>query len=370
MQDMPRPRPPRLQRETTRHGKTVWYVRVDRGGRIRIRAEFGTPEFDEEYQAALSGFSRRRETSAVAGTLSWLVERYRETVDWTNLSLATRRQRENILRHVLELAGDKPAHKITERAITEGRDRRAVKTPAQARHFIDTMRGLFRWAAKAKHVKSDPTVGIDYPTNPNKNRGGFPAWTEEHVAEYYARWPIGTRQRVWLDVLLFTGLRRGDAVRLGRQHIRNIDGQTVFTMKTEKTGAVVTVEILPEFDATLRAGPCGDLAFIAGANGRPMTKESFGNEFREACRAAGVPGSAHGVRKLASTRVAEAGATDAEMDAIFGSTGGRMSSLYTRGANRVRLARGGMSKLRKVNEERTSIPASKGKVRERMRKDK
>jgi hypothetical protein len=101
-----------------------------------------------------------------------------------------------------------------------------------------------------------------------------------------------------------------------------------------------------------------------------MTKESFGNEFREACRAAGVPGSAHGVRKLASTRVAEAGATDAEMDAIFGSTGGRMSSLYTRGANRVRLARGGMSKLRKVNEERTSIPAPKGKVRERMRKDK
>jgi integrase len=41
-----------------------------------------------------------------------------------------------------------------------------------------------------------------------------------HVTAYEKRWPIGTRQRVWLDVLLYTGLRRGDAVRLGRQHIR------------------------------------------------------------------------------------------------------------------------------------------------------
>jgi hypothetical protein len=31
-----------------------------------------------------------------------------------------------------------------------------------------------------------------------------------------------------------------------------------------------------------------------------LTKESFGNEFRKACKAAGVPGSAHGVRKIAA----------------------------------------------------------------------
>jgi hypothetical protein len=43
---MPRPRPPHLHRQVTRHGKTVWYVRIDKGPRVRIRAEFGTPEFD------------------------------------------------------------------------------------------------------------------------------------------------------------------------------------------------------------------------------------------------------------------------------------------------------------------------------------
>jgi site-specific recombinase XerD len=92
------------------------------------------------------------------------------------------------------------------------------------------MRGLFRWATKARFVKTDPTLGVD---NPKRKKGeGFIAWTEENVAAYERRWPLGTRQRVWLDVLLYTGLRRGDAVRVGRQHVR--DG--IATIKTEKGG--------------------------------------------------------------------------------------------------------------------------------------
>jgi len=55
MRNMPRPRPPHLHREITRHKKPVWYVRVGKGPRIRIKAEYGTPEFDAGYQAALSG---------------------------------------------------------------------------------------------------------------------------------------------------------------------------------------------------------------------------------------------------------------------------------------------------------------------------
>jgi integrase len=77
-----------------------------------------------------------------------------------------------------------------------------------------------------------------------------------------------------------------------------------------------------------------------------MTKESFGNWFREACKAAGVPGAAHGLRKAAATRLADSGATEAELEAIFGWRGGRMASLYTRNADRIKLAKTGMNKLR------------------------
>ena len=82
--------------------------------------------------------------------------------------------------------------------------------------------------------------------------------------------------------LLYTGLRRGDAVQLGRQHVR--DG--VATIRTEKTGVTVSIPILPALAVTLAAGPCGELAFICGDFREPLTKESFGNAFREACRAA------------------------------------------------------------------------------------
>ncbi|HEY7243368.1 MAG TPA: tyrosine-type recombinase/integrase [Xanthobacteraceae bacterium] len=360
---MPRPRPPHLHREITRHGKPVWYVRLDKGSRIRIRAAFGTPEFETEYRAAISGSPQTQQQGPSTGSLAWLIERYRETEAWRSLSLATRRQRENILRSVQATAGNTPYTRIDRATIIAGRERRA-HTPHQARHFLDAIRGLFRWAVKAQLVKNDPTGGVDNP--PRKKGDGFLPWTEDHVAAYEQRWPIGTRQRVWLDVLLYTGLRRGDAVRFGRQHVR--DG--IGSIKTEKSGFTieVTLPILPVLAKTLAKGPCGDLTFIANQRGRPMGKESFGNEFKQACRAAGVPGSAHGVRKIAATRAANAGATVAQLEAIFGWQGGAMASLYTRGADRVRLAKEAMHKL--ANDGRTSIPAPKHPVRARERKTK
>ncbi len=365
---MPRPRPPHLHLETTRHGKVNWYYRVGKGPRTRIRAKYGTPEFDAEYQAAANGTPRPVKGAPATGTLAWLVARYRETTVWADLSAATRRQRENIFRHVIETAGTQPFVKITKETTEAGRDRR-VQTPAQARHFLDTMKGLFRWALKARLVKVDPTADVD---NPKGKKGpGFRSWTEDDVLAYYRRWPIGTRERVWVDVLLYTGLRRGDAVRLGRQHVRvEPDGKQVATIKTEKSNFTVevTLEILPVLQATLNAGPTGDLAFICGEHGRPFTKESFGNTFKDACKAAGVKGSAHGLRKLAATTAADNGATVAQLEAIFGWHGGRMASLYTQSANRRRLALENMDKL--VNESRTSIPAPMRKVRALEQKDK
>src|SRR6516165_9323035 len=360
MDKMPRPRAPYLSREVTRHGNAVWYVR--RGGkRTRLRSKYGTPEFEAEYQAALAVKTKRDKGGPVVGTLAWLVTRYRGTTAWRGLSSATRKQRENILRQVLAAAGDQPFARISIATITAARDRRAG-TPFQARHFLDTLRGIFRWALEAGLIKIDPTVGVRNPPRPKGD--GFIAWTEEHVTAYEKRWPIGARQRVWLDVLLYTGLRRGDAVRLGRQHIR----EGVATLKTEKTDTIVALPILPVLAETLAAGPCGDLTFIAGESRTPLTKESFGNLFRDACRVAGVPGSAHGVRKIAATRAANAGATVAQLEAIFGWQGGSMAALYTRAADRRRLSIEAMSKL--GNDKRTSIVAPLYEVRHLGEKEK
>jgi integrase len=352
---MPRPRPPHLHKQITRHSKIAWYVRIGKGRRIRLRAVYGSDEFRVEYDAAVNGRAPAKPGKPISGTLAWLIDQYRTTAVWTALSAATRRQRENIFKQVLKLAGVEPFAKITGKTIQAGIDRRS-KTPHQARHFLDTMRGLFQWALDAEHIKADPTAGKSVVKPKTK---GFPPWDEDEIERFEVRWPRGTRERVMFDIFCYTGLRRGDAARLGKQHVKN----GMIRLDTEKTGTRVTIPVLSTLQKTLDAGPVGDLTFITTKTGKPMRKESIGNAFRDACRAAGIPKSAHGLRKASATRAANNGATVAELEAIFGWDGGRMASLYTKSADRERLATRAMEKL-----SRTSIPSPQGEVRENGRK--
>jgi hypothetical protein len=141
-------------------------------------------------------------------------------------------------------------------------------------------------------------------------------------------------------------------------------------LRTEKSGEeiVVAFPILPPLEQSLRAGPTGDLTFICGARGDPFVKESFGNEFSAAAREAGVKKSAHGVRKLGATVVAEGGATEAELEALFGwKRGSGTSKVYTQDADRMRLARGAAAKFLRTTDEQP-IPAPMSQVRELGRK--
>lgn len=266
--------------------------------------------------------------------------------------------------NVIANAGQEPYGAIRPAHILVGRDARAA-TPSQAKGFLVCMRAMFRWALAANLVKEDPTVGIK--AFPKQKTGGFPVWTENEVDMYCSRWPIGTKERVWLDTLLYTGLRRGDVVTIGRQHVRRerltemtpngprtieMDVATLLTEKSQGTMAV-TLPILPILAATLAAGPCSDLAFICGASGRPLKKTSFGNMFREACNTAGVFGkSAHGLRKAGATRAADNGATEQQLNSIFGwETGSGMAAIYTEAANRKRASMLAMGTMARTPDE-------------------
>ena len=308
MADMPRPRPPYLSRDPTRHGRVVWYRAgsVGASGFTPLSARWNSSSNTRTpWQAVQSRREASRHRARSHGS-SPAIERQRHgrrslwRPDASGRTSCGRSWR--------------PPARIRWRGSPATRLSRGGNGARRRHHrrgtFSTPCAGCFGGRRRRKHVRVDPTAGVADP--PRVKSGGFRPWTEDDVAAYERRWPIGTRQRVWLDVLLYTGLRRGDAVQFGRQHVR--DG--IGTMQTEKSGysVTVTLPILPVLAATLAAGPCGDLAYIAGASGHPFTKESFGNEFREACRAAGVRGSAHGVRKIAATRAANAGATVAQLE--------------------------------------------------------
>jgi integrase/recombinase XerD len=71
---------------------------------------------------------------------------------------------------------------------------------------------------KAGGRPARPDVGvrkIKYATD------GHHSWTPEEIAQYRERHPPGSKARLALDLLPYTGGRREDAVRLGPQHVRN-----------------------------------------------------------------------------------------------------------------------------------------------------
>ena len=141
------------------------------------------------------------------------------------------------------------------------------------------------------------------------------------------------------SILLYTGLRIGDAARLGRQHIQK-DG--TIQLRNEKTGAVVYLPILAPLRQALAAGPKGrpeQLAFITLRRGTNVGKEHLGAWFSEAAKRAGlVDCTAHGIRKAAARRLAEAGATVNQLMAIFGWTRPDMAIKYTREASKKHMA--------------------------------
>lgn len=336
---MPKKLPLYVSGERNRHDKMVFYFRIGKGQRTRL-PDVNHPEFLARYNDAFQANVEGRTKKAGAGSLRWLIEEYRGSSAYKELSKATRRQRDNIFKHVIDKAGTTAFKDISRSSITNGREDRS-ETPAQARNFLDAMRGLFRWAMDAGHVKKDPTQGVQNPRRPKG--AGFAAWTERDVEKYRQKWPRGTKERVWLEVLLYTGLRRGDAVRIGWQHV---DRHGFFNIETEKTGTEVYARLLPALREILDEGPVGKETWIVGGKGTALTKESFGNVFRVACNDAGVLGkSAHGVRKIGATWAAEDGATTAELEALFGWTGGTMASHYTKTVNRRRLAKTASEKI-------------------------
>ena len=306
----------------------------------------------DAYAQALAGNKIKAASSASSGTLSWLVGEYMRSPAWKQLSQATRKQRGLILKHVLTSGAEVAFSEIDKQTIIQGRDRRADR-PAAARHFIMTLRSMFTWAVEHGWAEADPTQGVKVP---KQKTDGHHTWTDDECARYEMHWQLGTRERLAYDLLLYTDLRRSDAVRAGRQHVKN----GVLTLPTVKTGEVIWATILLPLEKSLAAGPTGDLAFIVGKRRQPMTKESFGNWFREVCVATGLPHcSAHGLRKAGAVRAAEAGATESELEAMFGWRGGKMASHYTRMANRKKLSQNGFANLRSHLSAGGNIPAKK-----------
>ena len=337
---------PFVSKWTDRHGKVRYRFRRKGYPSPMLHGDPGSARFMAEYQAAMSAtppeIGRAR---TMPGSLSDALVRYYASPEWRELAPQTQRQRRAILESYRAKHGDKPIRLLGREQIVRFLDK-LTDTPHAANNHLKAWRGLMRFCLERGMVAADPTASVRKRRTRSEGRH---TWTEDEIAAFEARWPVGTRERLALALLLYTGQRRGDVVRMGPQHVR--DGWLKVTQG--KTGAALELPVIEPLRDAIAATPTKGLAFLITEQGAPFSAAGFGNAFADWCKAAGLPDRcrAHGLRKAAATRLADAGCTANEIMAITGHKTLSEVQRYTKAADQKRLAAGAAMALAGTQRE-------------------
>jgi len=349
-----------------RHGKPRFYFRRPGFKQFPLPGLPWSPEFMRAYEEALAGQPLLIGSERVKpGTIRALAVSYYNSVAFRSMKPSTQSVYRNIIERFCRETdkegreyGDKRAATLQREHVVKLMAARAQKT-GRANGLRKAVRAMMKHAVEIGLRADDPTRDVRAI---RVKSDGFHSWTDAEIAQFENRHPIGSRARLALALLLYTGQRRSDVVRMGRQHIRD----SVLHIRQQKTGAELAIPVHPDLAAIVAETPADHLTFLTTQFGQSFKTTGFGNWFREQCDVAGLKHcSAHGLRKAAARRLAEAGCTEHEIAAITGHASLREVSRYTKAADQKRLAAAAMEKVkaRTSSGKPASRFAKKGKNR-------
>jgi integrase len=329
-----------------RHGKVVHYFRRKGSKLVRLPGLPGSDEFMLAYNAALGSPAAqvKIEPGAVrtkAGSVGAMIAGYLASSDYYQLRESSKAQYQRILNMLREQFGDLSIAKLERQHVKLMLEGKAT-VPTVARTMLRILRILIVNSMDAGLRKDDPTVGLRVKL---AKSNGHPTWSDEDIKSFEAAYPLGTKQRMALALLLNFAARCSDVVRVGPGNVR--DDELTYTQ--QKTGVKLTIPMLDETSAAINAvGPSEHLVFLVNDTGAAFTEQSFSKWFVRQCKRAEVMGglSPHGLRKAACVRLAHAGCTTPEIGAISGHKSLKEIERYIREAQQVRLARSAMARLR------------------------
>lgn len=318
-----------------RHGKPRYRFRRKGYTQHLFQHAPGTEGFRQEYKACLDGIGAERVAPGAdritPGTFDDLISRYYRSPDFLDPSDRTRVVYRNVIERWRKKYGKATVRDLEPRHVA---DMMAEMLPyrTSANMLRKRLRALMQFAIRQGMAETNPVLA----SKPYKVDGdGFHTWSEDEIARYEARHPVGTPARLALDLMLWTGQRGGDARVMGPQHVKN--KRLVVTQ--EKTKATVSLPILPALAESIMATRSGALVFLLSAHGKPYSPKGFGNKFRQWCDEAGLPHcSAHGLRKSAARRFAEAGCSNQQIKSWTGHTTDSEVSRYTAAADQQTLS--------------------------------
>ena len=323
-----------------RHGKSRWYFRRAGFKRVPLPGLPWSPAFMEAYETALAGQPLQIGSARTQpGTVRALAVCYFNSPDFRSLRPSSQAIYRGIIDRFCIQYGDNRVANLKREHVVKLMAARAER-PVAANSLRKVLRAVMKHAVEIGLRADDPTRDVKAI---RVKSDGYHSWNDDEIAQFEKRHPIGSLARLALALLLYTGQRRSDVVRMGPQHIRN----SVLHVRQEKTGIELAIPVHPTLTSVIAETPTHHLTFLTTRFGRPFTASYFGQWFREQCDMAGLRHcSAHGLRKAAARRLAEAGCTAHEIAAIAGHASLNEVQRYTKAADQQKLAASAMEKTR------------------------
>jgi integrase len=283
----------------------------------------------------------RGDTAASEITLGELVRAWRYSSHFDGLTESTRRNYNAVMRHpaVVPLLAV-PCSAITPRLLRGlrdgvaevGRDAGRARRP-MANLILAVLGTVFSWGMEHEDLEANPVATVK---RLRVEGGGHLPWSDETVAAWLDRGPEWARRVVQLG--LWTALRASDLVAL-RWEAWDGTALHVTPAKTRRSsGVTLYLPLSPAANAMLRdwrADRTVGLTILTQRDGRPFgNSNNLATQLKRLQRGAGLPpGTTHGLRVTAATRLIEAGVPSRDVMALTGHTQEGTFAKYVRQAD-------------------------------------
>jgi site-specific recombinase XerD len=180
-----------------------------------FRAVPWTQEFMLEYQACLNKEAAPAIVPGInrvgVGTINALVTSYYGSTLFKKNGKKTQKDNRRIIERFREKHGDKPVSMIKTRHI-DNIISKLDATPAAANKLISILKNIFKHAIKIGMIENNPATDVDRFVSKGDGRH---TWTEDDIESFERRHPVGSRAWFAAALMLYTGQRLSDAIKMG-----------------------------------------------------------------------------------------------------------------------------------------------------------
>ncbi|UWR00563.1 tyrosine-type recombinase/integrase [Rhodobacteraceae bacterium S2214] len=276
----------------------------------KFQNEFGSPEFWKEYADILNG--KEKPLRVISRSFAVLIANYHKSPRYKRLKPRTALDYDKYLKFFLSIMSDANPAKMQRKDVIRLRDANADK-PYFANYSLRVLRILMEHAVDLGWRETNPAKGVPEIKTDKVARE---PWPRELLDVYRATCPIGTRERLVMELCVGTGQRIGDVLEMRWSDIQ--DG--AFVIKQNKTAKELWVPILPELQVALDAASRHSVFILTNERGTNCWSYRGASQavrnVREAIKA--LDYDIHSWRYNAACELLEAGCNDDLIAAVTG----------------------------------------------------